>query len=258
LNGLPSESNIYLFNGDFVDRGSQQIEVLLTLLYALVLFGDKVFYMNRGNHEDYGCSVRFGFKEEIMTKYCLYSKLIMKKCTQIFVSLPVCSLITQQGMKDKNQFNKILVVHGGISSETDLNIIRNLNRFNYPSVDGTSLFSTEQEKLEVQQLQDLLWSDPMPASGCTFNKQRHIAKQFGPDVTEKILIKYGLSLLIRSHECKNEGYEFHHNNKCITIFSASNYCGGINKGSICVIRPKQKLEIKQFISPSIILKNLIF
>jgi diadenosine tetraphosphatase ApaH/serine/threonine PP2A family protein phosphatase len=141
-------------------------------------------------------------------------------------------------------------VHGGISNETDLNLIRTLKRFNYPSVDGTSTLSSEQEKLEVQQMQDLLWSDPMPASGCTFNKQRHIAKQFGPDVTEKMLAKYGLSLLIRSHECKNEGYEFHHNNKCITIFSASNYCGGINKGSICVIRPKQKLEIKQFISPS--------
>lgn len=56
-------------------------------------------------------------------------------------------------------------------------------------------------------------------------------------------------MLIRSHECKVEGYEFHHNNKCITIFSASNYCGGINKGSICIIRPKQKLEIKQFIAP---------
>ena len=88
-----------------------------------------------------------------------------------------------------------------------------------------------------------------PNNGCSFNKQRHIAKQFGPDVTDKILEKNGFSLLIRSHECKNDGYEFHHNNRCITIFSASNYCGGINKGSICVIRPKQKLEIKQFIAP---------
>lgn len=250
LNGLPSSNNLYLFNGDFVDRGSQQTEVLLTLLYALVLYGSSIFYLNRGNHEDYGCSVRFGFKEEVMTKYCLYSKLIMKKCNKVFAALPIATIITQQGMKDKQQINKILVVHGGISSETDLNLIKTLKRFNYPSVDGTSACTTEQEKLEVLQIQDLLWSDPMPASGCTFNKQRHIAKQFGPDVTEKVLAKYGLSLLIRSHECKNEGYEFHHNNKCITIFSASNYCGGINKGSICVIRPRQKLEIKQFISPS--------
>lgn len=68
-------------------------------------------------------------------------------------------------------------------------------------------------------------------------------------MTEKVLTKHGISLLIRSHECKNEGYEFHHQNKCITIFSASNYSGGLNKGSICVIRPRQKLEIKQFIAP---------
>ena len=64
------------------------------------------------------------------------------------------------------------------------------------------------------------------------------------------MAKHNLSLLIRSHECKNEGYEFHHGNKCITIFSASNYCGGINKASICVIRPRRKLEITQFVAPA--------
>ena len=75
----------------------------------MVLYGGKnnCFYLNRGNHEDYGCSVRFGFKEEIMTKYCLYSKLLMKKCAQSFSSLPLASIITQQGSKD--QLNRILV-----------------------------------------------------------------------------------------------------------------------------------------------------
>lgn len=109
LNGFPSKTNVYLFNGDFVDRGAQQCEVYLTLLYALILYGGKYksLYLNRGNHEDYGCSVRFGFKEEIMTKYCLYSKLIMKKCSQSFMLLPLMSIITQQGNRD--QLNKILV-----------------------------------------------------------------------------------------------------------------------------------------------------
>ena len=32
--------------------------------------------------------------------------------------------------------------------------------------------------------------------------------------------------VVRSHEVKDEGYEVHHNGKCITVFSAPNYwCG---------------------------------
>ena len=74
-NEMPSSTNKYLFNGDFVDRGDQQIEVFLTLLYALVFYNEDdadrldehgkvkarepVVYLNRGNHEDYGCSVRY-------------------------------------------------------------------------------------------------------------------------------------------------------------------------------------------------------
>ena len=32
LNGIPSKENPYLFNGDFIDRGSFSCEVIITLL----------------------------------------------------------------------------------------------------------------------------------------------------------------------------------------------------------------------------------
>lgn len=37
--------------------------------------------------------------------------------------------------------------------------------------------------------------------------------------------KNNLDYIIRSHEVKDMGYEVAHGGKCITVFSAPNYCG---------------------------------
>jgi hypothetical protein len=128
--------------------------------------------LNRGNHEDYGCSVRFGFKEEIMNKYLLYSKAILKKCVEAFTRLPIGSIVNQENTPN-NPPLKVLVVHGGISFDTDLDIINTMDRTRFDNIDGTvdSTLSEKEKKYKIQ-LQDLLWSDPQTNPGCVFNKQR--------------------------------------------------------------------------------------
>lgn len=50
LTGKPSSKHSLLFNGDFVDRGSWSVEVILTLMAWKWLYPKDVL-LNRGNHE---------------------------------------------------------------------------------------------------------------------------------------------------------------------------------------------------------------
>lgn len=66
-NGYPTDSNPYLFNGDFVDRGSFGVEVL-SVLMSYFLVGDNVLNLNRGNHESEGLNRLYGFEAEVKHK----------------------------------------------------------------------------------------------------------------------------------------------------------------------------------------------
>jgi serine/threonine-protein phosphatase 5 len=50
INGWPDATNPYIFNGDFVDRGSFSVEVILTFM-MWKLYDPSCIYLSRGNHE---------------------------------------------------------------------------------------------------------------------------------------------------------------------------------------------------------------
>ncbi|KAM6416874.1 serine/threonine-protein phosphatase with EF-hands 1 [Pluvialis apricaria] len=273
-NGLPSEQNRYVFNGDFVDRGKNSMEILI-ILFAFLLIYPNDLHLNRGNHEDYIMNLRYGFTKEVSKKYKDHGKQILCLLRDVFSWLPLATIID----------SKVLILHGGISDTTDLDFLNGLERNKLKSLmrppksvrdrqnqvketipttrpnkhianrnaagktqQISSLGSTEPSGSnlppdpalkEWKQILDILWSDPRSQNGCTPNKCRGGGCYFGPDVTAKLFEKYNLKMLIRSHEFKPEGYEISHDGKVITIFSASNYYEeGSNRGAYIKLNPE--------------------
>ncbi|KAA8592587.1 hypothetical protein FQN60_018042 [Etheostoma spectabile] len=330
-NDMPSMEKPYVFNGDFVDRGNDSIEILLILFSFMLVYPSDV-HLNRGNHEDHIVNLRYGFTKEVLTKYKMHGKRILKLLQEIFSWLPLATVIDQ----------KVLVLHGGISDTTDLSVLARVDRHSYVSalrppkkrnqvsaassvdveteedvsshnklsqrrtsltypkplvreifqnrslqdfsglikvntVDDVELHSrrpsfsiqeinrpenettqaesvtSENSNEEWKQILDLLWSDPMNQDGCVPNEVRGGGCYWGPDVTEDFLNKHNLQLIIRSHECKQDGYEFCHNRKVLTLFSASNYYDvGSNRGAYVKLGPDLVPYLIQYQASSMI------
>uniref|UniRef100_A0A3B5ACF7 Serine/threonine-protein phosphatase with EF-hands n=1 Tax=Stegastes partitus TaxID=144197 RepID=A0A3B5ACF7_9TELE len=301
---IDSREKPYVFNGDFVDRGKDSIEILLILFAFLLVYPSDV-YLNRGNHEDHIVNLRYGFTKEVLTKYKMHGKRILKLLQKIFSWLPLATVIDQ----------KVLVLHGGISDTTDLNLLARLDRHSVSSRPCDKLMSCQQPSnvclrrgdtraqrprpstrtwtrtsggstgsssaeppspspnpsapatvsttAHIQtlppvfpvrhQVLDLLWSDPMAQDGCIPNEVRGGGCYWGPDVTEDFLNKHNLQLIIRSHECKQDGYEFCHNRKVLTLFSASNYYDvGSNRGAYVKLGPDLVPYLLQYQASSMI------
>jgi serine/threonine-protein phosphatase 5 len=74
-----------------------------------------------------------------------------------------------------------------------------------------------------------------------------VGLSFGPDITKRFLEQNNLEYIVRSHECKDGGYEVAHDGRCITVFSAPNYCDQVgNKGSIVIFKDDLKPSFVTF------------
>lgn len=222
LNGFPSEKHHYLFNGDFVDRGSWSTEVAL-LLYSYKWLYPNSFFLNRGNHETDDMNRMYGFEGECKAKY---TERVFKLFSESFSALPLATLIG----------DKYLVLHGGLFSDDDTSLddIRKLDRHG------------QRQPGQAGLMMEMLWTDPQTAPGRGPSK-RGVGLQFGPDITKRFCEKNGLEAIIRSHEVRMEGYEVEHDGKCITVFSAPKYCDSTeNKGAYINIESDYKLQYTQF------------
>nr|CAI44590.1 calcineurin-A2-2 [Paramecium tetraurelia] len=225
------ETTKYLFLGDFVDRGSFSIEVVV-LAYAIKInFPNTVFFL-RGNHECRQLTSFFNFKDECLYKYDQETYDLLMDSFDLF---PLACVVN----------NKFLAIHGGISPDLKtLEDIKKIDRYHEPPRSG--LFC------------DILWSDPVDNdqgsldNGWRGNEVRGCSWFFGVEAVHRFLQRNNLISVIRAHEAQLEGYKMHRWKGSqdfpvvITIFSAPNYCDVYkNKGAVIKFE-NNTLNIQQF------------
>jgi len=217
--GQCPETN-YLFLGDYVDRGSHSLETIQLLIALKIRFPSRVTLL-RGNHESRQLSQVYGFYDEVMLKYG--NANVWTYFTDMFDYLPIGCLLE----------GKIFCTHGGLSPMIDtLDEIRALDRVQEIPHDGPVC--------------DLMWSDPVEANGWS-SSIRGAGHMYGPDISDKFNYENGLHLLCRAHQLVMPGYEWMHDSKVVTLFSAPNYCGrNDNKGAVMAIDEHLSFNMHQF------------
>lgn len=244
MSGKPSPSTPFIFNGDFVDRGSWSIEVIMTI-FALKLKDPGAVFLNRGNHEMLETNILYGFCGECGAKYDME---LFNLFSEAFRNLPLAHLVD----------NKVLVLHGGLPGPdpriwmpgqthdpTDaipmtalpsLQELAQVDRYleitpeSYAQSIGPT--TSEKEVNDMRRLIDILWGDPRGGGGYgpSYRKGKGVY-MFGPDVTETFCRDNNLQCVIRSHEVKADGYRWDHK-QLLSVFSAPNYLDtGNNKGA---------------------------
>ena len=174
-NGIPSDTNPYVFNGDFVDRGQMGIEITVVLLGFQLLYPHSIF-INRGNHEDYLMNKRYGFEAEVMEKYGSKgdgtpgrAQDIMRACAAVFSVLPL-------GVKiNSGDKPGVMVLHGGISDKMTLETLTNVKRQLYVSIlraAKSEKLASNHDPVETKTIIDCVWSDPSNEAGCSSNAAR--------------------------------------------------------------------------------------
>eukprot|EP00929_Paragymnodinium_shiwhaense_P066147 TRINITY_DN3314_c2_g1_i1.p1 TRINITY_DN3314_c2_g1~~TRINITY_DN3314_c2_g1_i1.p1 ORF type:complete len:797 (-),score=218.28 TRINITY_DN3314_c2_g1_i1:109-2499(-) len=224
----------FIFNGDFVDRGEHQLEVL-GLLFALKLANPERVFLVRGNHEDRTMNAMYGFESECFGKLGeAFGKKILGIVQATFEQLPLVCLINE----------KILVVHGGIGNgRWTLRDVANLPR---------PMHADMMNRPENEWIYDLMWSDPIEddvvgAFGVHESPRGKLASQFAWDVSKTFCARNGLSLIIRSHQSKEDslGFEVMHDNLVMRVFSARDYEGHGNDGAVLCIQKMPGTDILQ-------------
>ena len=210
LHNKPKYTNRLIFLGDYVDRGLNNIEVILLLMVIRIILKDSVILL-RGNHEVKGLNLAYsnnGFYQECLKNYGkIPGTEVFNTITRIYDYLPITCIIN----------NTICCVHGGIP------------------VDISAFMSNVKMKAPIDNLYkhidifQALWDDPEDSDEYMDlqykdNKRGKYIMTFGKKALDNFLKATSYKCIIRGHQFDPDEPVFTTPDyKVITVFSSTNY-----------------------------------
>ena len=190
VNGFPSRNHVYIFNGDYVDRGQSSLQSL-TMLLLFKLHCPECIHFTRGNHE-----TQHYLPGQVRTNVLAqYDEEIYDLLVEVINEIPVAVIIDHE----------LLIMHAGIHSpDITIDDIKAIPK---------GIDSTMNELLD-----QLLWAEPKSEGGTTVREGRGVA--FGPDVSKAFLDRNNLKRMIRGHTAVEDGYANDHDGRVVTIWSS--------------------------------------
>jgi diadenosine tetraphosphatase ApaH/serine/threonine PP2A family protein phosphatase len=223
ISGEVAENNslVYLFLGDYVDRGYYSLETFVYLAALKVKFPNRI-YLLRGNHESRQVNHMYGFYNDCVQVYGHMG--IWALCNEIFDLLPIAAVVG----------NHFFCVHGGLSKHIE-------------TLERICLLQRRVELPNEGALCDFCWSDPDDDVQNWEINARGAGWLFGKPQVERFLQRNGLKMIVRSHQLAMEGYQWHFDHQCITVWSAPNYMYRAgNKASVMVVDEEKQFDLRIF------------
>lgn len=184
-----------IFLGDYGDRGVHSAEVYYIVLKLKLLFPEQVILM-RGNHEGpedllaYPHDLPVQFQARFGEKW----KNAYSKIRELFKHLYNAVLVEE----------RYLMIHGGLPPKAE-------------TLEDLAYAHIKHPKQRL--LEDMLWSDPTENIEEVCRSPRGAGKLFGQKITNQVLRRFSVKILIRGHEPSRNGFKINHRGKVLTLFS---------------------------------------
>ena len=222
-----NKTTFLIFLGDYGDRGIYSAEVYYVVLKLKLLFPEQVILM-RGNHEgpedllasphDLPMQFQARFGEKWMDAY--------SKIRELFKHLYNAVVVEE----------RYLTIHGGLPPQA-----KTLKDLAYAHI----------KHPKQRLLENMLWSDPTETIKGVCESPRGAGKLFGENITNQVLRRFNVKILIRGHEPCRDGFKINHRGKILTLFSRKGPPYSNVHGAYLDVELSQKIENAEKLKPFI-------